>query len=54
LPTALILICTLFPSRELEKEAMKYGIRHVISKAEMSRALMAVIEDVRQNPRPVS
>jgi two-component system response regulator NreC len=54
LPSALILICTLFPSRELEKEAMKYGVRHVISKAEMSKALMAVIEDVRHNPRPVS
>jgi DNA-binding NarL/FixJ family response regulator len=54
LPTALILICTLFPSRELEKEAMKYGVRHVISKAEMSKALMAVIEDVRSNAKPVS
>jgi hypothetical protein len=54
LPTALILICTLFPSRELEKEAMKYGVRHVISKAEMSKALMAVIEDVRHNAKPVS
>jgi DNA-binding NarL/FixJ family response regulator len=54
LPSALILICTLFPSRELEKEAMKYGVRHVISKAEMSKALMAVIEDVRHNAKPVS
>jgi len=54
LPSALILICTLFPSRELEREAMKYGVRHVISKAEMSKALMAVIEDVRHHPKLVS
>ena len=54
LPAALILICTLFPSRELEREAMKYGVRHVISKAEMSKALVAVIEANRVNPRTVS
>src|SRR5579872_2950498 len=54
LPAALILICTLFPSRELEREALKYGVRHVISKAEMSRALVAVIEDVRHHPKLVS
>jgi DNA-binding NarL/FixJ family response regulator len=54
LPSALILICTLFPSRELEREAMKYGVSHVISKAEMSKALVAVIEDIHQNPRAPS
>ena len=54
LPAAQILICTLFPSRELEREAMKYGVRQVISKAEMSRALMAAIEDFRHDPKPVS
>lgn len=53
LPATHILICTLFPSRELEKEAMKYGVRQVISKAEMSKALMAAIEDFRQHPKPV-
>ena len=50
LPATLILICTLFHSRELEREAMKYGVRHVVSKAEMSKALVALIED--RNPRP--
>jgi len=54
LPETLILICTLFPSRELEREAMKYGVRHVISKAEMSKALVAVIESIQPNPRVVS
>lgn len=54
LPAALILICTLFPSRELEREAMKYGVSQVISKSEMSKALMAAIEDFRHNPKPVS
>ena len=54
LPAALILICTLFPSRELEREAMKYGVRHVISKAEMSKALVAVIEANRVDPRTIS
>ncbi len=54
LPATLILICTLFPSRELEKEAMKYGVKHVVSKAEMSKQLIAVLEGMRQNPRPVS
>ncbi len=54
LPTVRILICTLFPSRELEKEAMKCGVRHVISKAEMSKALVALIEEVRNNPSAVS
>ena len=54
LPTTLILICTLFPSRELEREAMKYGVRHVISKAEMSKALVAVIEGIRANPSTIS
>src|ERR1700721_3771217 len=54
LPTTLILICTLFPSRELEREAMKYGIRQVISKAEMSKALVAVIEGIQPDSRTVS
>ncbi len=54
LPSTLILICTLFPSRELEKEAMKYGVKHVISKAEMSKGLVAVIEGISDNQRPVS
>src|ERR1700733_9622363 len=53
LPTALILICTLFPSRELEREAMKYGVRHVISKAEMSKGLVNVIESIRPDSRTV-
>jgi two-component system response regulator NreC len=54
LPTTLILICTLFPSRELEREAMKYGVRHVISKAEMSKALVAVIEEIHHGSSTVS
>ena len=54
LPATLILMCTLFPSRELEKEAMKYGVRHVISKAEMSKALIAVLEGIRHTSKPVS
>jgi two-component system response regulator NreC len=54
LPAALILICTLFPSRELEREAMKYGVRHVISKAEMSKSLVAVIEGIANSPGAVS
>jgi DNA-binding NarL/FixJ family response regulator len=54
LPTTLILICTLFPSRELEREAMKCGVRHVISKAEMSKALVSVIEGIRHNSETVS
>src|SRR5712691_5333494 len=54
LPAVLILICTLFPSRELEREAMKYGVRHVISKAEMSKTLVAVLEGLRHESKPVS
>src|ERR1700733_11975845 len=54
LPSALIFICTLFPSRELEKEAMKYGVKHVVSKAEMSKQLMAVLEGIQQNQSAVS
>jgi len=54
LPATHILICTLFPSRELEREAMKYGIRHVISKAEMSKTLVAVLEGLRLESKPVS
>src|SRR6202035_3927113 len=47
LPSALILMCTLFPSRELEREAMKYGVKHVISKAEMSKGLVSVLETLQ-------
>ena len=54
LPTTFILICTLFPSRELEREAMKYGVKHVISKAEMSKSLVAVIERIRDHSNSVS
>ena len=54
LPATLILLCTLFPSRELEMEAMKYGVRHVLSKSEMSKALIAVIEGMRDNSKTVS
>lgn len=54
LPEALILICTLFASRELEREALKYGVRHVISKAEMSKALIAVIEEIHHGSSTVS
>lgn len=52
LPSVFILLCTLFPSRELEREAVKYGVRHVISKAEMSKALLAVIEEMRDGSQP--
>jgi len=54
LPTTHILICTLFPSRELEIEAMKFGVRQVISKAEMSKALVEVIERFHEQPKFVS
>ena len=54
LPTTFILICTLFPSRELEREAMKYGVKHVISKAELSKSLVAVIERIRDHSNSVS
>jgi DNA-binding NarL/FixJ family response regulator len=54
LPGARIVMCTLFPSRELEVEAMKYGVKHVISKAEMSKALVATIEDFHDSAKPVS
>jgi two-component system response regulator NreC len=45
-PAAHILICTLFPSRALEMEAMKYGVWHVISKTEMSRSLISAIDEI--------
>ena len=54
LPTAQIVMCTLFPSRELEKEAVKYGVKQVISKAEMSKALVAAIEDFRPKANSIS
>lgn len=53
-PTASILLCTLFPSRELEKEAAKYGVQNVISKAEMSKALMAALENMPGGAIPPS
>ena len=53
-PAACILLCTLFPSRELEKEALKCGVRHVISKSEMTKSLATVFEELRQNAKPVS
>src|SRR5258708_38597580 len=49
LPATLILICTLFPSRELQRAAMKYGVRHVISDAEMRKSRLAAIEGIRPN-----
>jgi two-component system response regulator NreC len=54
LPAAQIVMCTLFPSRELEKEAVKYGVKQVISKAEMSKALVAAIEDFRPSANSIS
>jgi DNA-binding NarL/FixJ family response regulator len=45
-PSAQILMCTLFPSAALEVEAMKYGVGHVISKAEMSVSLLSAIEEI--------
>jgi DNA-binding NarL/FixJ family response regulator len=54
LPAAVILICTLFPSRELEREAFKYGVRRVVSKAEMSKQLFAVLDDFGRAPEPRS
>ena len=54
LPDVFILMCTLFPSRELEKEALKYGVKQVIPKAEMSRALVAALEDFRPSSKPLS
>jgi len=54
MPAAQIVMCTLFPSRELEKEAVKYGVKQVISKAEMSKALVAAIEDFRPSANSIS
>ena len=54
LPATVILICTLFLSRELEREATKYGVTQVISKTEMSRDLVAFIEDFHHSPKLVS
>jgi two-component system response regulator NreC len=54
IPSAVILMCTLFHSRELEREAMKYGVKHVVSKAEISKQLVAVLESMQQNSNPVS
>jgi HAMP domain-containing protein len=53
LPTAHIVICTLFSSRALEIEAMKYGVGRVISKTEMSSSLLSAIEEIaRKQKRP--
>jgi len=54
LPRVLIMLCTLFPSRELEREAMKCGVRHVISKAEMSKQVVDAIESIRKGTAQVS
>lgn len=54
MPAAQIVMCTLFPSRELEREAVKYGVKQVISKAEMSKALVAAIEDFRPSANSIS
>lgn len=51
LPRAFILICTLFPSRELEVEAQKVGVKQVIPKSEMSKGLITIIENIRNNPK---
>ncbi len=53
-PDAVILMCTLFYSRELEREALKYGVKHVVSKSEISKQLVAVIEHMQQNANRVS
>jgi two-component system, NarL family, response regulator NreC len=50
-PKAWILICTLFPSHELEVEALKVGVRQVISKSEMSKGLISVIDNIRNTPK---
>ena len=50
-PKAMILICTLFPSHELEVEAMKVGVTQVIAKSEMSKGLISIIDNIRNNPR---
>jgi two-component system, NarL family, response regulator NreC len=54
MPAACILLCTLFPSKELEREALKCGVRHVISKSEMTKSLATIFEELRKNPKPVS
>ena len=50
-PRACILICTLFPSHELEVEALKVGVKQVISKSEMSKGLITIIENIRNNSK---
>jgi two-component system, NarL family, response regulator NreC len=52
-PAAHILICTLFPSRALEIEAVKYGVWHVISKTEMSKSLINAIDEISKIQKPV-
>ena len=54
LPSVFILLCTLFPSLELEREAMKHGVRHVISKVEMSKSLLAAIEEFSGSSRSIA
>ena len=43
-----------FRLAELEREAVKYGVKQVISKAEMSKALVAAIEDFRPSANSIS
>ena len=50
-PRACILLCTLFPSHELEVEAMKVGVKQVISKSEMSKGLISVIDNIRNDSK---
>jgi len=52
-PAAHIFICTLFSSRALEIEAMKYGVGCVISKSEMSRSLLNAIDEISNNQKQV-
>ena len=53
LPSAHIVIVTLFPSRALELEAMKYGVGQVISKTEMSSSLLNAIEEISIKQRRI-
>ena len=50
-PKAMILICTLFPSHELEVAAMKVGVTQVIAKSEMSKGLISIIENIRSGSK---
>lgn len=52
LPNVMILLCTLFPSKELEREALKHGVSQVISKADLSRSLLARIDRFHEDAAP--